>query len=245
MSTHVDVDSKDVVRIILQYLKENNLPSAFSALQSESGITMNTVDNIEVFSSDIKYGRWDSVISHLQNISIPREKLCALYEQIVLELIESREVDLARDILRSTEIMRYLKEENCERYMKLEYLAKLSSFNASDAYESGTSKERKRLELAESISSEISTVPPSRLLSLLGQAMKYQSAAGTLPPGSQFDLFRGDRKAASRDFEEKVPKKLAGSIKFAKESHPETVIFSPEGSSLVTGSVDGFIEVLY
>jgi WD40 repeat-containing protein SMU1 len=87
--------------------------------------------------------------------------------------------------------MRYLKEDYPDRYLKLEYLCKLPTFNSIDVYEVGSSKEKKRLEISESIISEILHVPQNRLLSIIGQAMKYQNSIGLLPKGMPFDIFKG------------------------------------------------------
>eukprot|EP01041_Mallomonas_annulata_P010902 gene10902-22756_t len=239
----MEVDSQDAIRLILQFLKENNLTNSMRALQSEANVSLNTVDNLEAFVSDIHNGRWDAVLNQVSSLQLPKEKLIALYEQVILELIEFREISLARELLRTTEPMKMLKLEFPEKYLKLEHLCQRPAFVATDAYELGGSKERRRQELAEMLTSEVSVVPPSRLLFLIGQALRFQQSQGLLPKGHAYDLFRGGRRTAKKDSEEKVPVKPAGHIKFGLDSHPETLTFTNDGQSLITGSVDGFIEV--
>ena len=195
----LEIDSSDVIRLMLQFMKEHNLTESWKTLSSESGVCLNTVDNLELFVSDIHNGKWDSVLSQVNSLKIPREKLIALYEHIILELLELNERDIAKELLRNTEPMKALKVDQPERYLKLEHLCKRPFFNASDAYDMGSTKERRRQEIAESLVHEVSVVPPSRLLALLGQALRLQQMQGTLPKGGSYDLFRSGRKTAKKE----------------------------------------------
>eukprot|EP01038_Epipyxis_sp_PR26KG_P011992 gene11992-16055_t len=240
---NIEIESQDVIKLILQFLKENNLIESMKTLQKESFVTLNTVDNIEYFANDIRNGRWDSVLAQTSVLKLPTDKLSQLYEQVVLELLEVGERDLAKELLHSSEPLIQLKHDQPERFSLLETFSKRPFFNPSDVYDIGSSKERRRQELAESLMIEVSVVQPSRLLALLGQSIKYQQSQNLLPaPGVPFDLFRCARKTAHKDVEEKVPKKLEGEITLTKGSPIESLLFSPDGQSLVTGSSDGFVE---
>jgi len=57
------------------------------------------VDSLESFISDIHNGRWDSVLAQASSLQLPKEKMIALYEQVILEMIELREIELSREVI--------------------------------------------------------------------------------------------------------------------------------------------------
>ena len=62
------------------------------------------------------------------------------------------------------------------------------------------------------LASEVSTVSPARLLTLLGQALKWQQQQGLVQPDSAFDLFRGTTQVVKAE-DDAVPTKQYSVIK--------------------------------
>ena len=58
-----------------------------------------------------------SWLQELSELSLPPHKLMSLYEQVVLEMLELRELDTARAMLRSTQPMLLMKRTEPQRYV--------------------------------------------------------------------------------------------------------------------------------
>lgn len=68
---HVQIDSQDVVKLILQFCRDNDLPRTLMTLQEEARVGLNSVDSLDRFLSDINDGRWDDVFKTFSYVTLP------------------------------------------------------------------------------------------------------------------------------------------------------------------------------
>eukprot|EP01135_Chromosphaera_perkinsii_P004293 Nk52_evm5s276 gene=Nk52_evmTU5s276 len=254
----VQVDTSCVIKLIAQFLKENRLMGTLAALQAETQVPLNYVESREALLRDVKRGSWDRVLAATKNLVLGTEALCELYEHIILELCENREIGAAKTVLRHTEVMRGMAEADPDRYLRLEELVGKPYFDAGEAYGNGSGggRAQQREKIGQLLAKEVTVVDSSRLLTLLGQAVKYQKEKGLLPGDiGRVDLFEGVKGGAGGGGRGKAPGAQGGvekdaiphcvlkSVKFSKGVYAQSVVFDPNGSCMVSGCVDGVIEV--
>ena len=243
-STALHVDATDVVKVVLQFLRENGLQKAFAAMEEETGVALNVVDSLEGLVSDVHHGKWDGVLATVKDLRLPRAKLEDLYEQIVLEMAQIGEVDTARSLLRQTNVMSAMRAGSPDRFSRLERLLVTHVSDPASLFPDA-SKEQRRARLADALAAEVSLVPPSRLMAMIGQALQWQQHQGMVHGGTAYDVFAGQQKVAVPVAPETdaAPVEERGKIKFGKKCAVEAARFTVDGHCLVTASSDGFIEV--
>lgn len=135
-------------------------------------MTLNVVDDVSEFVREIKQGCWDKVLLQVSNLKIPVKKLEALHEHIFLEMVELREVEAARALLHQSEVLNRVRKSDPEKYMELEKCCNRTIIDVKQLY-NGISRQKRRNEIAKSLEAEVQSVPPSRLMVLIGQAIKW------------------------------------------------------------------------
>lgn len=246
----LDIEPSDVIRILEQYLKENNLFRTLQTLQDETSVSLNTVDSVEAFVHDIHSGHWDVVLKTIKLLKVPDHKLIELHEQIVIELIELRETRAANWMIHKTEPMMKMKAEMPDRHIHLQNLVGRSYFDPKEAYRDGSTRERRREAIASSLKKEVTVVPPQRLLSLISDALKWQRHEGLLASQTSIDLFTGKAlmtHAEEETFPNILHKHCVKPLMGSDDNEPAIFVccaeFSPDGHYLIVGYSTGLIEV--
>jgi WD40 repeat-containing protein SMU1 len=252
----MEVDSTEVLRLCLQFLNENGLSRSLSTLQEESGVFLNVLERPEAFTADVCAGRWDAVLPVLPTLRLPPRVLQSLYEQIVRELVDANEADAARAVLRGVLPLALLRGEDGEAYARLEALvARGGGGGGGGGAGGGAARAAARAAIARSIVEHADAAPPSRLLVLLGQALKWQAHTAALcgggGAGGGVSLLgagsggNGGRRGA-RPEEAEPARGTPGPVALAYPdagARPSAAHVTGDGGCLVVGGGDGLLEV--
>lgn len=195
----ISADSKQVLLLINQFLREHNLHKTAECLQDESGISNLSTTSLPVRSqihTSIISGNWVTALELLSPLSISKPTRSLLNIQVTLELCENGESSAAQSLLRS---LTFLKTSDAERWLELEQIC-VTPFMKS-YYVGGRDNERSRI--ADLVAGEIEIVEEGRLLALLGQAAKWKNQSGRIETGD-YD-FMADKNVIVEVGDEDLP----------------------------------------
>ncbi|XRA96467.1 WD40 repeat-containing protein SMU1 [Pycnococcus provasolii] len=203
------VPSTSVVRIVEQFLLENNLTKSFEALKEESAVALNAVpgDSVKyalvmnqasastldesalapllassssVFS-DVLNGRLDRVLTALAKCELTPTLAVSLYTQVLLELLELKDAQSARMLLRQTRALgQHMKTTQPKQYTRLDQLiSRSAALTPADIY-GETTRDARRRALVCALAKEVRVVAPGRLLDAVGNGIKYLRVTGRM-----------------------------------------------------------------
>ena len=75
----VEIDNADVVRLVLQYLREAGLTGAAAELEREADVRLNALTNKASLVEDVRKGRWEKALPRLNGLDLPRQASCDLW----------------------------------------------------------------------------------------------------------------------------------------------------------------------
>lgn len=263
--------SSSVLQLISLHLISCGYTGAADALQAESRVGL--PGTVQPIKQSCSHGRWGQVLQDINRLDeavldrIPDALLLEVKEMAVLEMCE---VDRAAALLcyraldNGRGIFRGEQKSRVDRAVGIDGASAPSQVCYGSVGKKTASMQDRRDDIGNRLGRHVPTAPEGRLMSLIGQAMQWQRHTGTIPVADQaenddpaqtfpmsFDLVTGKPPdfATQRPGNpalakvDAAPTQQYGVVKFAKKTCPQTCAFLPDGSSLLTGSSDGFVEV--
>lgn len=233
------IENTDVIRLILQFLKENELHDSAQALQEESKVALEYLSNKEKFVLDIQNGNWLEVLREASYLNLPEAQAYDLYETLCIDMAQHGHKESAKTLILKLEPIQEMSQADPARYARLNQAC--TSFLAPDPHLMA----KRRDDTARKIGSLLKPVEPSRLLTLLMTALDANVAKGLHEdPGDTvpFDVFRGFLANEAKEDEEDLHCQFR--VKTAEMSHNVTALcLSPNRKFLAIGLASGGIRV--
>ncbi|KAK2962183.1 putative Smu-1 suppressor of mec-8 and unc-52 protein [Blattamonas nauphoetae] len=220
----------------------------------ESQTVHNTTVDPHKFLNDMKQGKWELVLPQLETLQFPPDLVGDVYEQLLIDLIDSGERQVAELTLKRAEPLLLIKKENRQRYRELE-----EHFISPTPIQDKKTRDQKRDILSTKMSEHLLIGPRSRLLNLVGHALQWENHVGLLTPSvtrgdDPYNLFLGSSTSSpSIGIHAARKRKKDGPVVdiykiFDSKKDPDasvesasSLIFTPDGTNLVAGTASGNI----
>lgn len=178
MINEITISTKQIIQLILQFLKENNFISTYTAFQNETNIKDNFLSSelINSIKENILEGNWDLVLTAINHMMIPSSLLIELYETIIIELMSNNEKEIAKCILyhMNSKLINELKTQPSFKD-KISFLEEV--INGEKTYiqyytMKQTDKIKCREKIVKDLTEWLTPMKKGRLIYLLGQGLQ-------------------------------------------------------------------------
>eukprot|EP00741_Cyanophora_paradoxa_P003408 tig00000704_g3311.t1 len=246
----------DIIRIIIQYLANEGYTASMMTIQDEANVSFKESQEkralIKRMRKLILAGDWPELerICTKQNFKHFKVVLYAAYKQQFLELIEAQEYQKALSML--TKRLKPLEslQTHPNEFRDLAYLLTCKSVQDLPSFKGWDGVQHSREQLADQIqsmldvesSTEISgavRVPPSRLITLLQQAIAYQVEFSRYHPTVCPRI-----KTLLHEYEcFVIPNALRQTLKGSKGNVKCVEFLGEEGRMIISGSSDNHVRL--
>jgi len=234
----------DLVLVVAQFLKELKYFETLKCLEQESLVPFVVTEDKNRIVNAARERKWTVVLQEMKQVSLSPKLVAFVHEQIILDLCLSGDHETAKAIFLKSNALSQLKEGERDRYNAL-----IQTIQQKQKVREGLKLESDKL--ARLLEEELVEAQPSELLRLIGDACKWKKLNSEWPSKGLISRTTARRaKTLIKQVEEErasedtsPASKCFHSISFGSSSYAEHVAFSPDGTSVVTGSVDGFVEL--
>ncbi|KAG5518694.1 hypothetical protein PMAC_002663 [Pneumocystis sp. 'macacae'] len=232
------IEKEEIIRLILQTLKDFGYNSSVSNLERESGFSIESTHVLQ-FKESIISGNWERAEELLNSFfihqtSLPANILFYLRQQKFLELLEMKKIPEALIVLREELTPLNYNKERLHFLTSLIMSSSIEDLKTRASWEGANGGSRQKL--LKKVSKYISPtlmIPEKRLMRLLTQARNYQISQCLYHTSSNFSSLLSDHHCEKDQFPNTV-------IKILRDHTDEVwcTRFSHNGKYLASASKD-------
>lgn len=246
----MDIDFREIVKLILQFLAENKLTRSFETLMAEASMTFNLIADSDGLQKNIYEGNWQTVLQSTSHFQYDSEaEIVEIQYAIISDLIADDKIEAARFMFQNLVKKHELDTKFKHKYESLNgmftahqhhFLKKTARLDSADVF-----RMKGRRDIAQIILSKAEILERNLLVQHLTKSLLYtESTHPKTQLPSKVSLLK-PTLVPLIDPTESCLDLVAKVVSFKNDkAYPSTIELSPDGTVLAMGNSDGLIDIL-